>query len=598
VIRRLSSALLATALVLVLAQSASAAQMFLPGYGSGPPEQIAGYSLGADGAPTPLTGSPFTVGPVSESVSGIDGLAFTPDGSRAVAGWLFHGGISPFTLDAGGSFAPAQAAIQTASVNSIAVSPDGRFAYTTTRTFGGKEKEGILGYAVGADGGLTSLGAGFSTNEYFDLAITPDGRFLYAVEFSAIKRFAIGADGKLAGPETTGVSGQFLQVSPDGRFLFSANSTGVASYAVGAGGSLTPVGEPLKSEGASFNYFGVAPDGRHLYVPDYNGQDILTVAVAPNGALSAAGTTPIEDVKATAVTPDGRYFYYARPDEGDVGVAAIGPGGVPTILPATAKWKSGESERIAFRPSPAPSASFSFDAGTAGSPTSFDATGSRGAARYEWSFGDGTTLADGGPTPSHTYAGAGAYTVKLTVYDSFGCSSRQIYTGQTTVCPGGTGAERPATVSISAPPSSSKQQPKITKFTLTRKSFLARVPRHSKQKPGTTFTYDLSQPAHVTLAIERKIVGRRVDGHCKSKSAKNRGRKPCVAYRSAGPALEANGTAGSNTIVFNGKLKGKPLAPGPYRAALIATDAAGQNPDLKTATFTVKASSRRSRPGA
>jgi 6-phosphogluconolactonase (cycloisomerase 2 family) len=601
VIRRLSIALLATALLLVFAQSAGAAQLYIPGYGSGAPEKISGYSLGADGTPTPLGGSPFAVGPTGAAPAGIWGLGFTPDGTRAVTGFEFSGGVLAMTAGADGALFPAEAAKTSPSVEGVAVTPDGRFAYTSTRTFPpGTEGKGIIGYAIGADGALTQVSEGATGEQFFDIAITPDGRFLYGVEFSSIRRFAIGADGKLTGPVNTGVSGQSLQVSPDGRFLFStANSSSVVSYAIGADGSLKQVGEPLKSEGSSFGYFAVASDGRHLYVPDYNGKDIATVAVAPNGALSAAaGSTPIEDAKAAAVTPDGRYLYYARPNEGDIGVAAIGPDGVPQILPATAKWKSGESERLAFRPGPAPTASFSFKAGTAGSATSFDASGSRGAARYEWNFGDGTTLADGGPTPSHTYSGAGTYTVKLTVYDSLGCSTQNVYTGQTTVCPGGAGAERPATVSVPPPPSGSKPAPRITSFKLTRTSFLARVPRHSKQKPGTTFVFGLSAPAHVTLSIERKIVGRRVDGHCKPKSRKNLGRPRCVAYRSAGPALEANGAAGGNTIVFNGRLKGRPLAPGTYRAALIATDAAGQNPDLKTATFTVKASSRRARPGA
>ena len=44
-------------------------------------------------------------------------------------------------------------------------------------------------------------------------------------------------------------------------------------------------------------------------------------------------------------------------------------------------------------------------------------------ARYAWSFGDGTTLPDGGPNPRHTYNRPGAYKVTLTLTDDEGCST-------------------------------------------------------------------------------------------------------------------------------------------------------------------------------
>jgi PKD repeat protein len=76
-----------------------------------------------------------------------------------------------------------------------------------------------------------------------------------------------------------------------------------------------------------------------------------------------------------------------------------------------------------------PTASFSVSPAqpVESSPTSFNATGSTdpntggSITSYSWNFGDGATGT--GPTPVHTYASHGVYTVTLTVSDNFGLTS-------------------------------------------------------------------------------------------------------------------------------------------------------------------------------
>jgi 6-phosphogluconolactonase (cycloisomerase 2 family) len=547
--------------------SADAANLYLPNYGT-TPEGISGYARAPDGSLSPLAGSPF---PVPAAATGILGLAFTPDGGRAVATFLFNGGVLGLTVAGDGSIAAPEGPIDTPSVTSIAVSPDGRFAYAPTRDFMSEAAIGIPGYSIGANGSLTPIsGSPFSSGEFADVAITPDGRFLFGISGGQVKHFAIGADGKLTDAGTSAIaSAQNLAVSSDGRFLFvgiSSAADGVASFSIGADGSLTQNGLPALTGNVGMRLFTVGPDARYVYMPDVNVNGIVTAAVAPDGALTVIGTMPVDDPEAVAVSPDGRFLYYARAGgPGLVGVASIGTDGLPTLLPFTNAWQSGERERILFGPTPAPVASFTQTRAVPAAASSFDATGSTRAARFDWDFGDGTTLADGGPTPAHTYAAAGIYQVTLTASDAQGCSTRFIYTGQSTVCPGGSSATTTAALDT---------LPALSALSVTNRRFAAVPAQVRRVKRGTAFRYTLSEAARVVFTIDRRTIGRRVGGTCRPLTRRNSRRKRCVLFRRAG-RLAAAAKQGANRTRFNGRLRGRRLRPGPYRATAVATDSAG-----------------------
>jgi PKD repeat protein len=72
---------------------------------------------------------------------------------------------------------------------------------------------------------------------------------------------------------------------------------------------------------------------------------------------------------------------------------------------------------------------------TVGTPVTFDGTASTAVApktivRYEWDFGDGSSIVStAGPmSPAHAYANAGTYTIRLTVFDSAGLSASTTHT--------------------------------------------------------------------------------------------------------------------------------------------------------------------------
>jgi chitodextrinase len=108
---------------------------------------------------------------------------------------------------------------------------------------------------------------------------------------------------------------------------------------------------------------------------------------------------------------------------------------------------------VAVLPNQGPRASFVVSrAGATGLPMTFDGAGSSDSdgtiRRYDWTFGDGTTLPDGGPAPAHVYRKAGAYPVSLTVTDNEGCSLAVVHTGQSALCNGSSLARITRTASL------------------------------------------------------------------------------------------------------------------------------------------------------
>jgi streptogramin lyase len=97
----------------------------------------------------------------------------------------------------------------------------------------------------------------------------------------------------------------------------------------------------------------------------------------------------------------------------------------------------------------------------------------------------------------------------------------------------------------------------------------ARASAKGAAPTGTKLEFSLSEAAKVTATIARKVV-----------------RHKKARYVKVG-ALVSNGKQGANKVSFSGKLKGKRLAPGRYRATLTARDAAGNTSAPKRASFTV-----------
>jgi hypothetical protein len=114
--------------------------------------------------------------------------------------------------------------------------------------------------------------------------------------------------------------------------------------------------------------------------------------------------------------------------------------------------------------------------------------------------------------------------------------------------------------------------PVLSAVSISKRVFAPKRPRTASRagrRPGATFRYKLSEPARVSIAIARHRPGRR------------------ARYLRRGALTVPTATAGPNSTRFNGRLRGRPLRPGRYRATLRATDAGGKRSRPRSLSFRV-----------
>jgi hypothetical protein len=182
---------------------------------------------------------------------------------------------------------------------------------------------------------------------------------------------------------------------------------------------------------------------------------------------------------------------------------------------------------------------------------------------YAWSFDDGGAAS--GPGVAHAFATAGVHTATLTVTD-----------------PAGVSASTSRAVEIHAPPGGSLLPPVIS-----IRSFTAAT----KRKRVIAFRYALSGAGKsVRITVEALLPGKRSGSRCVAPSRRLRRARGCTRIVSKG-SLTGPATAGANTLAFAGKVKGKSLPPGSYRATIRATDRFDRLSNTKRLTFAVPRSS-------
>ena len=124
---------------------------------------------------------------------------------------------------------------------------------------------------------------------------------------------------------------------------------------------------------------------------------------------------------------------------------------------------------------------------------------------------------------------------------------------------------------------------------------------------GTRFSFTSSEAGMAKLTVQKRVPGLRVRvrGRLRCLPRTRRRvralrrqadslaefrrllrRRRCTAYKRIG-SIEQRVTPGRNTIVFNGRIAGRRLRPGRYRAVLVITDDAGNRSRVERIRFRV-----------
>ena len=459
---------------------------------------VSQYDVAATGALAPKTPATIAAGFAPAVV------ALTPDAASAYITNQFGTSVSQFTIGPGGALEPKTPATIAAGSEpaEVAVSPDGTSVYITNQG-----SDSVSQYTVGPGGVLApktppTIAAGDGAR---GVAVSPDGADVYVTNShsNSVSQYSVGAGGALAPKSSATITaGGFpagVAVSPDGASVYVTNISGgsVSQYSVGAGGALAPKSSATITAGVNPGRVAVSPDGTSVYVTNYSSDSVSQYSVGPSGALApktpatiAAGSQPA----GVAVSPDGTSVYITNQNSDSVSQYSIGPGGALTPKAPATITAGNAPHGVAVLPDQGPLAAFTPTVAPAGSATHFDASASSdrdgSIGRYDWDFGDGSIAVNAGPTPAHSYA-AGTYTVRLTVTDTSGCSTRFVFTGQTASCAGRPAATTTRTITIPAPrrpPPSAGCGKSTSKLSLARATFdrsartisiLAPITRHA-----------------------------------------------------------------------------------------------------------------------
>jgi DNA-binding beta-propeller fold protein YncE len=211
--------------------------------------------------------------------------------------------ISQYDIGAGGLLAPLfpPAVAGDFVPIGVSVSPDGRSVYATGCN-------DVCQFDVGPDGTLSRKSAADAPagDNPYGVAVSPDGKSVYITNLLGhnISQYDVGPAGLLfAKSPATVAAGDTpfdVAVSPDGQSVYAANyggtgsgRSGVSQYDVGPGGKLSPKRPATVVAGFEPRALAVSPDGKSVYVVNYDSNNVSQYDVGLGGALSPKGPATV-----------------------------------------------------------------------------------------------------------------------------------------------------------------------------------------------------------------------------------------------------------------------------------------------------------------
>ncbi len=312
-----------------------------------------------------------------------DGIAIAPGGQYALVSNF--GGDSVSMIDTASQTVPIGPIQVGKEPEGVAIAPDSRFAYVAQRSGG---------ISVIDTNGFSAVGAiNADPLPHSRLAIGPRGgrAFVTNPESASVTAFNPATRDLVGPPIGIGADPAGIAIGPDGATAYAASP---------ASGAITPIDTsldlPLSNPIGGFpgaTGVAIAPNGLQGYVSDGGGSSVTVLDATRNAAVGSTG----------------------------VGSKPTGVAVVPDQGPVASFWISPDLKMKKRKL-------------TIHGAGSLDPDGQ--IANYVWSFGDGGHLEGSAATRIHRYRRPGEYLVTLAVTDDEGCSTEQVYTGQTASCNG------------------------------------------------------------------------------------------------------------------------------------------------------------------
>jgi len=248
-------------------------------------------------------------------------IAVTPDGRFAYVINYGDFSVSLYSVDStSGVVAPLAAqpvAPGLSYPNQIVMDPLGRFVWIASWQ---ASSESVRTYAVNSSTGELSFNSSIGVQHYA-LAAHPSGNYVYGIDALShtISGHSInqstGALTSLGSPISTGpASSPFrIAITPNGRFAYVANqgSSSISVFSINTTtGALTSTG-PVTTASAPYG-IGIHPNGHFLYVAEANDNRVAIYAInSSNGSLTFQGVaTSAADIPySLAITATGDFLY-------------------------------------------------------------------------------------------------------------------------------------------------------------------------------------------------------------------------------------------------------------------------------------------------